>query len=101
MEPLLRRLPVGAGYCPLPVSKAMRLRVKLFAFLTRYRAGLSSGTPFEVDLPEGATLADLLRALQVPDEEVKMTFVNGLAQTEDWQLKDGDEVGIFPPIAGG
>ncbi len=85
----------------------MRLRVKLFAFLTRYRVGaahrdnLSSGTPFEVDLPEGATLADLLRALQVPAEEVKITFVNGLAQSEDWQLKDGDEVGIFPPIAGG
>jgi molybdopterin converting factor small subunit len=79
----------------------MRLRVKLFAFLTRYHDNLSSGTPFEVDLQEGTTLADLLRALQVPDEEVKMTFVNGLAQSEDWQLKDGDEVGIFPPIAGG
>jgi molybdopterin converting factor small subunit len=79
----------------------MRLRVKLFAFLARFRGNLPAGTPFEVELPDGATLADLLRLLQVPAQEVKMTFVNGLAQAEDWPLKDGDEVGVFPPIAGG
>jgi len=79
----------------------MRLRVKLFAFLTRYRDNVSSGTHFEIDMLEGASVADLLRALQVPAKEVKLTFVNGLAQPEDWQLEDGDEVDIFPPIAGG
>jgi molybdopterin converting factor small subunit len=79
----------------------MRLRVKLFASLTRYRDNLFSGTPFEIDLPEGATVADLQRALLIPDQEVKFTFVNGLAQSEDYVLKDNDEMGIFPLIGGG
>ncbi len=79
----------------------MRVRVKLFATLRRYAPGEAAGVPFEADLPEGATMADLFKHLDLPAEEVRVAFVNGRARPEDWRLAPGDEVGIFPPIGGG
>ena len=79
----------------------MRVTVKLFATLTRYREGLQAGRPFEMDLSSGACLQDLLRELKIPPEESRIMFVNGLIQEPSWTLKEGDQVGIFPPIGGG
>lgn len=79
----------------------MHITVKLFATLTRYTEGLFSGTPFDVELEDSACLGDLLEQLKVPAEEVKITFVNGIIQPLEYILQAGDEVGIFPPIAGG
>ena len=80
----------------------MKVRVKLFATLGQY-AGRDQlpGTPFEVELVEGAAIDDLLRQLNLPADEVKLCFVNGRMQEPDFTLQDGDEVGIFPPIGGG
>ncbi|MBC7265123.1 MAG: MoaD/ThiS family protein [Chloroflexi bacterium] len=79
----------------------MRVRVKLFATLNRYVEGVRSGTPFEVELPDGATVGDLVNHLNLPREEVKVAFVEGRARPMDWPLKPGDEVGVFPPVGGG
>ncbi|MGB9639391.1 MAG: MoaD/ThiS family protein, partial [Anaerolineales bacterium] len=38
---------------------------------------------------------------QIPPEETKITFVNNQIQNLDYPLKEGDVVGIFPPVAGG
>ncbi len=79
----------------------MRVTVKLFATLTRYREGLQAGRPFEMNLSAGACLQDLLRELKIPPEESRVMFVNGLIHEPDWSLKEGDQVGIFPPVGGG
>ncbi|MCX6034074.1 MAG: MoaD/ThiS family protein [Chloroflexi bacterium] len=79
----------------------MRIHVKLFATLIRYRSGGQAGTPFEVELPEGAALQDLITCLKIPPKETRITFINGVVQSPDRILKQGDEVGIFPPIGGG
>lgn len=79
----------------------MQVRVKLFATLGRHLAGVQPGTPFEVEVSDGATIEDLMGKLDLPRQEVKVAFVNGRARPADWQLKPGDEVGIFPPIGGG
>jgi len=79
----------------------MNIKVKLFATLTCYIQDVKSGVPFNVDLNNETTLNDLMSHLSLPEEEVKVAFVNGRAQSMDCQLKDGDEVGIFPPIGGG
>ena len=52
-------------------------------------------------MPDGATLADLLNQLKLPREEVKVLFVNGRSRPVDWVLAPGDEIGIFPLVAGG
>jgi molybdopterin synthase sulfur carrier subunit len=75
--------------------------VKLFATLRRVRPDLSLGQSFPVALPEGATIADLVSELGLPEEEVKLIFVNAHHRELDHVLADGDEVGIFPPVGGG
>uniref|UniRef100_A0A7C4PL52 MoaD/ThiS family protein n=1 Tax=Anaerolinea thermolimosa TaxID=229919 RepID=A0A7C4PL52_9CHLR len=80
---------------------SMKIRVKLFASFGKYRPGSLPGTPFDLELPEGATLRDLIHHLGLPEEEVKVCFVNGRVEELDYTLSEGDEAGIFPPIGGG
>ena len=79
----------------------MQVRVKLFATLSRYLSNTGPGIPFEFEVADGATLADLVNLLKLPHEEVKVFFVNGRARPIDWPLEPGDEVGMFPLVAGG
>jgi molybdopterin converting factor small subunit len=79
----------------------MRVRVKLYATLSRFSNGGLPGTPFEVELPQGASLQELGNQLKIPPEEIRIAFVNGIIQPMEWILAPGDEVGIFPPIGGG
>jgi sulfur-carrier protein len=79
----------------------MQVNVKLFASLARFSPGGLPGTPIETDLPESATIQDVVDRLGIPSDEIKISFVNGLIHELDWVLKQGDEVGIFPPIGGG
>ena len=88
----------------------MKVSVKLFAtlaasaskaLLAQYPQGIRAGRPFEVELPEGSSLADLVAYLSLPREQVKVLFVNATVQRLDDRLQSGDEVGIFPPIGGG
>jgi len=79
----------------------MRVRVKLFATLSRYVPGAGSGVSFETEVPDGTTLTGLVSLLNLPREEVKVAFINGHTRPLDWPLQPGDEVGIFPPIGGG
>lgn len=55
----------------------------------------------EVALPEGATLADLIRLLQVDEPLVCLVTVNGRAAGMGNTLADGDSVDLIPPITGG
>lgn len=79
----------------------MKIKVKLFASFGKYHPGTLPGTPFDLELPDGATLRDLIRRLGLPEEEVKVCFVNGRVEEWGYTLSDGDEAGIFPPIGGG
>jgi sulfur-carrier protein len=79
----------------------MHVTVKLFATLHRHSAVERAGMPFEIELPEDATLRNLIDQLKIPPEETRVTFVNGIIQEPDCKLKDGDVVGMFPPIGGG
>lgn len=79
----------------------MRVRVKLYATLSRYCSNPAPGIPFEIEVSNGATVDDLVNRLKLPREEVKLFFVKGRARPIDWPLEPGDEVGIFPLVGGG
>lgn len=79
----------------------MKVQVKLFATLTDLAPGARAGIPFELTLPDGSTVRDLAHALAVPEGEVRIVFVNGIAQPLSCTLVDGDVVSLFPPIGGG
>jgi len=79
----------------------MKIKLKLFATLTKYLDNLPAGTQKEIDLEPGSTLDDLAILLKIPSMEVKICFVNGIICELDRKLQEGDEVGFFPPIGGG
>ena len=79
----------------------MRVTVKLFATLARFKSDAKAGRAFEVDLPEGATVQDLIDTLKIPPEETHIVFINNSIQEPGKNLKDGDVVGMFPPVGGG
>ena len=78
----------------------MKIKVKVFATLRKHAPGESSAAQ-EVELAEGATVADALAQLKIPKSEVAFVFVNSPRQELDKPLAAGDELGVFPPIAGG
>ncbi|MCS6924398.1 MAG: MoaD/ThiS family protein [Candidatus Binatia bacterium] len=80
----------------------MRIEVKLFATLRKHLPSGASGGKAILTLDEGATLATLLRQLNIPVELAQMVLINGEQTREfDRPLADGDAVSIFPPVAGG
>jgi sulfur-carrier protein len=79
----------------------MRVTVKLFATLVRFKEGSRAGKPFEVELPEGALVHDLIDHLKIPAEETHIVFINNIIEERYSKLNDGDVIGLFPPVGGG
>lgn len=80
----------------------MRLTVRLFAGL-RDRAGAPT---LDVDLPDGATVADLLGALEPTSlgglpERSFIVAVNREYAAPGAAVSAGDEVALIPPVSGG
>ena len=74
----------------------MVVSVRLFAGL-RERAGRDR---VAVELPEGATVADLLAAMDVAPRSC-VVAINREYAGEDQPVRAGDEVALVPPVSGG
>ncbi|MDY7077642.1 MAG: MoaD/ThiS family protein [Chloroflexota bacterium] len=79
----------------------MVVHVKLFATLRRQFPDLGIGESMPVELPDGATIDQLIEHLRLPAKEVKIVFVNGIVREGEHVLAKGDEMGIFPSVGGG
>lgn len=55
----------------------------------------------QVELPEGSTVDDLIKMLNIPEDLPLIIMLNGRRETEDIKLKENDRIGIFPPVGGG
>jgi len=76
----------------------VKVTVRLFAGL-RELAGVRAT---EIELPAGATAADIWPALSLGDEpQGLMIAVNKSYAARDSTLEDGDEVALIPPVSGG
>ena len=74
----------------------MNIELNLYASLARSVPRMGP-----VEIGENTTILGLLRRLGVPMEKVKIIFLNGLHASGEETLRDGDRVGVFPPVAGG
>lgn len=81
----------------------MRVSIRLFAML-RQQAGWRDRA---FDLPAGASVEDAWRALVGLHPELRQSrsvvrfALNGAYTASDTPLRDGDELAIIPPVAGG
>jgi molybdopterin converting factor small subunit len=80
----------------------MKIELSLFASLAQYAPDKTGSHSRQImEAAEGTTIMRLLQGLELPVGKVKMIFLNGLHATGDEVLRDGDRVGVFPPVAGG
>jgi molybdopterin converting factor small subunit len=77
----------------------MQIEVRIFGELRKSVKG--SEKPLTIALHRDAMVGDLLKAVSIPQERVKVIFVNGRQEKADHRLEEGDRVGIFPPSGGG
>jgi molybdopterin converting factor subunit 1 len=76
----------------------MQVRVRLFAAL-RERAGTAE---VELDLPDGARVADAMARLsEVVNGVTVVTALNQEYTDADAELSPGDELALIPPVSGG
>lgn len=76
----------------------MRVRIRLFAGL-REQAGSGS---VDLDVPDGATVADVWPGLGLGDEPQGLVYALNKAYAERTaRISAGDEVAVIPPVSGG
>lgn len=79
----------------------MKVRIIPFGVLKDWL----DATPATVELPEGASVGDLLKSLseRLPPTALRSIAVSVNAEyaTAAQTLRDGDEVGLLPPVSGG
>ena len=84
----------------------MRITFKLYANLTEYLPHEHRrGNRMDLEVPAGASIAQVIEPFHLPMHQVKLVLVNGhFVPAEAYAtraLVDGDVLAIWPPIAGG
>jgi len=77
----------------------MKVDVHLLGTLAQYSP--TGEEKFKVELPGEAVIHQLLAAINFPAALERMILVNGVQAQLFTRLKNGDEVFIFAPAAGG
>jgi molybdopterin synthase sulfur carrier subunit len=74
----------------------MKIIVKLFAGFRDNRFKVA-----EKDLPEAATVSDVLDELGINGPELGVALINGRHVQKDHVLTDGVTLSLFPKVGGG
>jgi molybdopterin synthase sulfur carrier subunit len=74
----------------------MKITVRLFAFFREGRF-----IEEERDYPDGTTVTGVIHALGIDIQAVGVTMIASRHCPLDAELKEGDQLGIFPMIGGG
>lgn len=78
----------------------MTVIVKLHAALRKF-APPGGGDRVQLQLAEGARVADAIARLGIPANFTGMVFLDGERSGLAAKLGDGREVSLFPPLGGG
>jgi sulfur-carrier protein len=79
----------------------MPLQIFLNATLRPYVSGYDPYKGFSMEVPGGATVAQVIARLGLPAPEVTLIMVDGRRQEADFVLQGNERLGLFPPIGGG
>ena len=76
---------------------AAHITINLFASLKKFSPVSSDSYPVK----PGMSVKTLLEELCVPEDEVRLVFIDGVKHDLESVLKGGERVGIFPAVGGG
>ena len=79
----------------------MKIEINLYATLKKYMKNETGCKLSVIALEDGTCVKDVIQKLKVPADSVKLIFINGVHAKVDTILKDGDRLGLFPPVGGG
>jgi len=83
----------------------MKVTLKLYASLGRFLPDGAERNQIRLEVADDTTIVGLLDRYNVPREACHLVLVNGLFQPPDTRasvaLNDGDELAVWPPVAGG
>ncbi len=81
------------------------IKLKLFAALQDRLPPGSVNHTMELEVEPGTTPADVVRKMQIPEQLAHLIMIEGQHLTREEvrsrQLREGEVMSIFPPIAGG
>lgn len=78
----------------------MKVTVRCFGSLREHLPDPAAGA-IELELPAGATIADVLAALGIEERAVHAALLDGARATGVKGLSDGAELTLMPPFTGG
>jgi len=95
-----------AAGAPVWQDEHMKITLKLFATLEQYLpAQRKAHNEADVEVPGGASIADVLARFGVPRDQVHLVLLNGrfidADSIDDVQLAEGQALAVWPPVAGG
>jgi molybdopterin converting factor small subunit len=79
----------------------MIVRVKLHAILRKFLPPDARDNTVVMELSDGATVSDVIARLRIPANHASMLVSGDDYLEPETPLRDGQEVSIFPPLAGG
>ena len=80
---------------------SLRLNVKLYGTLSRSFDEYDHLSGLEVNIPDEASIHDILTFLNLSSVRLGMIYMDGRCLNKNSRLKDGAQIKIFQPIAGG
>jgi sulfur carrier protein ThiS len=79
----------------------MKMRVKLYGTLSQLFPGYQHAQGFEVEIPDGATVRDLLALLEISESQKAVVAMEGRIRKPDDKIRRGAPVHVFQAIHGG
>ena len=79
----------------------MQITAKLHGTLRKYLPAGSAFNATAVEVPDGATVAEVVGRLGIPTGHAKMIVSDNEQLELSSLVRDGQELNLFPPLAGG
>ena len=78
----------------------MQINVNLYAGLEKYSKDGKRKKNI-IDVAKGSSVSGIINLMGIPETEVKIIMVNGLHATFAYELKEKDQLSLFPLLFGG
>ena len=79
----------------------MKIRVKLYGTYSQRFPGYQHSQGIEVEIPDGATVKDLLALLEISESQGTVVMMEGRVLKADDQMRGGVPVSVLQSISGG